>query len=200
MLNLNNVLQLSATQTQIINSFGTLTADHWGRNKARLQDAIRDSLKTMQNKRCVYCGCRVWGTGDVEHIAHKAKYGQFVFTPENLAYACKNCNQTYKGQTDVVVHVDANYKLCRFTIVHPYLDDVDHFFDTQHPIIQIRDNLSIEEETKAKTTRKLFRWEDPEVTEQRAQLAMSQQYAVEHNASINQVLYENALTFNPGII
>lgn len=200
MLNLNDVLQLTSEQKRIIQQFGVLSPEHWDRNKTKLKDAIRERLKLMQNKCCVYCGCRVQGGGDVEHIAHKAAHPQFLFTPENLAYSCKNCNQVYKGQRNVVSLVNTDYKRCRFTIVHPYLDDVDHYFDTSKPIIAIRPGLSQPERTKAVTTKRMFHWEDPEVTEQRAMAVMAREYAVEHHTSIDQVLYENVLTYIPGEI
>ena len=198
MLNLNNVLTLSAEQNSIIQGFGTLTAEHWRRNETKLRKAIRDSLKSKQNNCCVYCGCRVMGTGDVEHIAHKADYPQFLFTPENLAYSCKTCNQTYKGKTNVVSYANATYQGCRFIIVHPYLDNVDLFFDTTRPLIKIKQGLSAPDQAKAETTYKLFRWSEPEVAEHRAMQAMAQKYAIEHNTNIDQVRYENILTYIPG--
>lgn len=198
MLNLNDVLVLTEEQNEIIQGFGTLTAEHWKRNETRLRKAIRDRLKSMQNNCCVYCGCRVWGVGDVEHIAHKADYPQFLFTPQNLAYSCKTCNQTYKGQTDIVGYADTTYQNCQFRIVHPYLDDVDMFFDTTKFAIQIKPGLSAPDQEKAIATRTLFHWLDPEVVEHRAMLAMAQGYAVEHNTTIDQVSYEDVLTYIPG--
>lgn len=198
MLNLNDVLTLSAEQNNIIQGFGVLTVDHWKRNQTKLRKAIRDRLKSKQNNCCVYCGCRVFGSGDVEHIAHKAHYPQFLFTPENLAYSCKTCNQTYKGETNIVGYVGTTYQNCRFTIVHPYLDDVDMFFDTTKFLIQIRPKLSALDQEKALFTRKLFHWSDPEVVEHRTMQAMAQNYAIEHNTSIDQVKYEDALNYIPG--
>ena len=79
MLNLNNALTLSVEQNSIIQGFGALTADHWRRNETKLRKAIRESLKSIQHNCCVYCGCRVCGTGDVEHIAQGRLSTIFVY-------------------------------------------------------------------------------------------------------------------------
>lgn len=200
MLNLVRVLELTEEQKDIIDSFGVLTEEHWQRNQTKLRKAIRTSLMDMQNNFCVYCGCPVHGAEDVEHIAHKATYPQFLFTPKNLAYSCKICNQTYKGQTDVVVHLDPDYDKCQFSIVHPYFDDVDHFFDTKKVAIQIRAGLSPQEQRKADITYDLLHWRDNAVLRRRAVAAMVQQYTEITGTSITQVIYENTLTYQPGIL
>ncbi len=200
MLNLTKVLELTNEQKDIIRDFGTLTEDHWHKHETKLRKAIRSSLMSFQNDFCVYCGCPVHGTEDVEHIAHKATYPQFLFTPKNLAYSCKICNQTYKGQTNVVTHVDPDYNHCSFSIVHPYFDDVDHFFDTSKIAIQIRQGLNPQDQHKAETTYKLLHWGDNAVLSRRAEAAMAQQYTAITGTSIAQALYENTLTYKPGIL
>lgn len=197
MLNLTNVLVLNKQQNAIIKRFGVLTADHWKRNQTRLRKAIWGDLQNMQKDRCVYCGCRVWGNGDVEHIAHKSAYPQFLFTPKNLAYSCKRCNQKFKGDTNVVSVIDTAYDKCQFTIVHPYMDDVSHFFDTTKLRIQIQPNLNTADAKKAQTTYSLFHWDDPDVVEQRAANTMVEEYALENNTSVAQVAADNALTYRP---
>ena len=197
MLNLNDVLVLTADQIQIIRSFGPLTVDHWKRNEIKLRKAIRCKLKSMQKNLCVYCGCRVWDDGDVEHIVHKAAYPEFLFTPLNLAFACKVCNQTYKGDKDVVSAAGTSYATYQFKIVHPYIDDVDHFFDTTKLRIQIRPGLNSEEEKRAKTTSDLLHWEEPEVVCRRAAEAMAQKYMEEHETSISEEIIRDTLIYKP---
>lgn len=204
MLNLNKVLELTDEQKEIIqgliNESGELKEEHWNRREAKLRIAIRAKLMDMQNNFCVYCGCPVHGAEDVEHIAHKATYPQFLFTPRNLAYSCKMCNQTYKGQTNVVAHINSDYEQCQFSIVHPYFNDVDHFFDTTRVAIQIRDGLNPQEQRKAQATYDLLHWGDSAVISRRAQAAMAQKYTEMTGTSITQVLLENTLTYKPGVL
>lgn len=200
MLNLKETLELTDEQKNIIQSLEPLTKECWDKHETKLRKAIRSSLISLQNNFCVYCGCPVHGLEDVEHIAHKATYPQFLFTPKNLVYSCKMCNQTYKGRTDIVVHVDSDYEKCSFSIVHPYLDDVDHFFDTTKIAIQIRHGLNPQEQRRAKNTYKLLHWNDSAVLSRRAEAAMAQKYTEITGTSITQVLYENTLTYKPGIL
>ena len=197
MLNLNTPVTLSPLQKKIINSFGTLTADHWKRNETRLRKQISIDLKDLQKDVCVYCGCKINGTGDVEHIADKSTYPEFLFTPKNLAYSCRTCNTTYKGSENVVDRKDPDYEKCVFNMVHPYLDDVDHFFDTTKPLISKKSGLSPAERTRADRTFSLLKWGSSEVTERRAERIMAQHYAYEHGTTIPDTAIENVLTFIP---
>lgn len=198
MLNLCTILELSTKQKRAISSFGVLTAEHWDKRIKTLRLPIRSSLKALQKNCCVYCGCPTTEDEDVEHIAHKSLYPQFVFTPKNLAYSCKTCNQTYKNSADVISTADPIYENCKFTIVHPYLDDVDHFFDTSKILIAIRNGLSEEEISKAKYTQKLLHWRDPAVRDRRAYAAAAQAYCRQNNTSLSQISLENTLTYKPG--
>lgn len=200
MLNLHHTLELTSEQERIIRGFGDLTPDHWNKNPDMLRLPIREKLRTFQNDFCVYCGCPVYEKEDVEHIAHKSKYPQFIFTPKNLAYSCKTCNQTYKKQVDIISALDAEYEKCTFSIVHPYLDDVDHFFDTSKIVITIRPGLTPTEEAKANKTSTLLHWREPPVISRRASAAMVQHYCTDNNTSIVQTLLEDTLTYKPGCL
>lgn len=197
MLNLTTPLELSEKQKKIIDGFGTLTEKHWDNNITRLRKKFAKDLKELQNDVCAYCGCKINGTGDVEHIAHKASHTEFMFTPKNLVYSCKTCNQTYKGTTEVIEKKNADYEKCVFNIVHPYFDDVERFFDTTKIIIEIKDSLNKADKKKAKRTHKLFRWSSTEVTERRAQYFAAQRYAEEHGTTISDIAIENVLTYIP---
>ena len=197
MLNLNDVLVLTEKQNEIIKSFGVLKVEHWKKNETRLRKAIRESLKKKQDSRCVYCGCRVWGNGDVEHIVHKADYPEFLFTPQNLAYSCKICNQTYKGDKDIVAIKGTSYEKYQFKIVHPYIDDVDHFFDTTKLRIQIKQGLNAAEAEKAKNTYNLLHWEDPEVVGRRAVETMASLYMENCGVAFDEKILDATLTYRP---
>lgn len=82
--------------------------------------------------------------------------------------------------------------------MHPYLDNVDLFFDTSTSLIKIRTGLSASDQAKAETTRELLHWSEPEVVLRRSMQAMAQHYAIEHNTNIDQISYEDTLTYIPG--
>ena len=204
MLNLTRVLELTEQQKvaiqELIDEYGELKEEHWGKREHTLRIAIRSSLMVMQNNFCVYCGCPTFGAEDVEHIAHKADYPQFVFTPKNLAYSCKMCNQSFKGDVNVVTQANPDYDKCQFNIVHPYLDEVERYFDTTKAEIGIRSGLSSQDRKKAENTKKLLHWKEPEVRTRRAHAAMAQKYTEITGISIAQALLDDTLTYKPGII
>lgn len=204
MLNLNTPLELTEKQNEaikaLIDDSGELKEEHWRKRERTLRIAIRSKLMSMQNNFCVYCGCPIFGAEDVEHIAHKADYPQFIFTPKNLAYSCKMCNQTYKGQVDVVAQVDTDYDKCQFKMVHPYLDDVDHYFDTSKFEIKVQAGLTASERRKAVYTHNLLHWSDPAVTLRRAATYMMQRYSEENQTSLAQIVLDDTLSYKPGII
>ena len=198
MLNLTTVLVLNKKQKEIIDSFGVLTETHWKCNVTRLRKAIRAQLMSLQNDVCVYCGCPPDGPSDVEHIAHKAQYPQFLFTPKNLAYSCKTCNQTIKGATDVVIKLNADYDQCQFSIVHPYLDDVDHYLDTTKIQIKKQPNLPPSEDIKATNTLCILQLDQPITTIRRAKCHAIRQYCIDNNTSVSQIALDDTLVYRPG--
>ena len=200
MLNLPTILKLTEEQEEIIKDFGTLTKKHWNHQKDKLRIPIRDSLMSMQNNRCVYCDVPTDDPEDVEHIAHKADYPQFVFTPENLAYCCKNCNQTYKSSTDVIETLADKYENCTFKMVHPYRDNVDEYFDTRYKVITtIRPNLSTEKREKAIFTFNLLRWGTRSVQRRRARFYSSEKFCSTNNTDIDKLI-DDALAAKPSIL
>lgn len=197
MLNLDTPVELTKEQKDIIKSFGILSVDDWKKNETKLRKKIASDLCALQDGLCVYCGCKVYGPGDVEHIANKAKYTEFMFTPLNLAYACKTCNEIYKGSADVIKIKKPDYDKCEFNIVHPYLDDVDHFFDTKGAVIQIRESLNKVEMQKARQTYELLHWSFPAVYEKRAERIAALSKAKDLGKTISQIAIDNILTFIP---
>lgn len=99
----------------------------------KLKSRIKSHYIDIQNVRCCYCNQhqnsknhRIW---DVEHIAPRAKYAHFMFTPHNLAASCPDCNQS-KGDTEVLVNPGRKTypkKSEDFKIFHPHYDSyTDH--------------------------------------------------------------------------
>ncbi len=95
-----------------------------------VKERVRSELNRFQ-KNCVYCGARLWDSSnpEIEHIAPKWKYPEFMYCNTNLVYSCHLCNGFFmKGKTDTITDYDEDYKKCKFKIVHPYFDDFkDHF-------------------------------------------------------------------------
>ncbi len=196
MLNLNPI-ELTPIQKKIIEGFGELRVDCWNKNKRRLKDAIRKELKNNQNGECVYCGCRVYETGDIEHIANKSRYPQFLFTPKNLAFACRMCNEDIKGAGDIINALSDQYENCTFVIVHPYLDDVDIYFDRSKPVITIKPGLSKNEEEKAMKTIEILQYDSTKVALKRAEYMMAMEYGKIINKTIDEVAIENTICYSP---
>lgn len=73
--------------------------------------------------------------------------------------SCQFCNSSSKkGRKDTVTVGSKNiyYNKCTFTIVHPYFDDVDHYFESEGAIIRISSGLTSDEEVKARNTLDMF--------------------------------------------
>lgn len=210
MLNLNYVVSLDSKQKTKIEKLkmesGKLEAEHWKRNETALRIAITRDLKKLQNNRCVYCGCKIDGTPDCEHIAHKSTYPQFIFTPLNLALSCKTCNQTFKHDRDIVEKEDCIYVRCDFRMVHPYLDNVDRYFDTSKFRIRIKERLSKEEVEKAKYTEELLHWADSEVVSKRARQHLADERLAELGMTEEEYIEEmdekrdRCVSYNPYIV
>jgi uncharacterized protein (TIGR02646 family) len=97
-----------------------------------VKDKIKYILNYYQGNKCAYCGLSLGETsdGEIEHIAPKGRHPQFTFTPLNLALSCHLCNgPTKKFTKETISKLDINYRLCEYTIVHPYFDDPQEHFE-----------------------------------------------------------------------
>lgn len=129
-----NPLNYEAADQQIVETFEALPAadqlgNYWSDPSL---DGLKTRIKTYyiaaQHTRCCYCSRhletdnhRLW---DVEHIVHRAKHAQFMFTPKNLAAACPDCNSR-KGDTEALVNSGRKtYPSFSkdFRILHPHFD------------------------------------------------------------------------------
>lgn len=132
MLNLKNKqINYTTKEMQYLKSLNLSSGKEWDRSNREileLKKRLKDHLNKQQGYRCAYCSCRlnVGGRAEIEHIAPKGKklYPEFTFNKYNLVLACQNCNSSSKkGQKDPVLKHSVYYRRCKFSIVHPYLDD-----------------------------------------------------------------------------
>ncbi|CAA6799728.1 MAG: Unknown protein [uncultured Sulfurovum sp.] len=110
------------------------SGNYWDKTDAGIPEVkkhIKDHYKKVQEHTCVYCQQKIvvehamaW---DIEHIIPKTPYPQFLFTEENLAVSCKDCN-LIKFDKNVL----KNPKRKRFPkksedyiISHPHYDEYD---------------------------------------------------------------------------
>ncbi|HCG0853730.1 TPA: HNH endonuclease [Pseudomonas aeruginosa] len=101
-----------------------------------LRNTVRAHYLQQQNFRCAYCRIEKKEhhglTWDVEHIIPKATHPNFLYTAQNLALACKECNIA-KGNKEVLTQPRARLRDFPtrsedYKIVHPHFDTYsDHF-------------------------------------------------------------------------
>jgi len=138
-----------------------------------IKSKIRSQLVSFQRV-CAYCGLPFKGAKDkqIEHIAPKAKFRQpeFTFTLHNLVLACGYCNDLIVKGSKATVHLPAHrcYRKCSFSIVHPYFDDPDEYFQwTDKILIQVKD-----QKEKGRNSIEMFSLDSEEMTEWRAAFSL----------------------------
>lgn len=96
----------------------------------RIRRRLRDYLLQLSDFQCCYCRQRKLErhgmTWDIEHVAPKSLYPQFLFNLKNLAILCKECNIA-KGDKDTLLGGGKAYPNSGvgFSIIHPHYDDYD---------------------------------------------------------------------------
>lgn len=167
-------------------------------NVNKFKTIMKEALLELQDGKCAYCELPLATRNpEIEHIAPKGgikrkKHIECMFLPENLVYACHNCNSPEcKGQTDTVVKKGASYQNWEFNIVHPYLDDPKDYFDIPPledgsegfiPIPKV--NADLYHANKARNTIKMFRLDTEKVFEL-AKEYLARKHSVELNKTIN---------------
>lgn len=162
MLNLNNHVKYSKVHKKYIRGLKVPQYKDWDSGKKinkEIKESINRQLLLWQNGKCVYCGLKLGGTSrrEIEHIAPRHLYPEFEYTTKNLALSCQFCNSSSKkGIKDTIESKGAYYNMCTFTIVHPYYDNVDHYFESKGAIISICSGLTENEKAKAENTMDMF--------------------------------------------
>lgn len=88
---------------------------------------IIDHLRPQQGNACCYCKKQLGhdiGEVDIEHIIPKSRYGQFTFTPKNLALSCKPCNTKKSTKEVLKSEVKSHPRTSsNFKIIHAHYDN-----------------------------------------------------------------------------
>ncbi|MDP4282797.1 MAG: hypothetical protein Q8891_00090 [Bacteroidota bacterium] len=132
MLNITHRICLSKNSKKIIKKYwrnrrGVLDAHSWNSINNRVKNDISKKSLKNQGFKCVFCQRYLYGQSpELEHFANKALYARFSFNPINIFYSCHFCNSTdRKGILNTILIYNNRYDQCMFSILHPYLDDID---------------------------------------------------------------------------
>jgi len=110
------------------------SGDYWDKTDIDIQKVkkhIKEHYKVVQDYTCVYCQQKIvvehgmaW---DIEHIIPKSSHPQFLFTEENLAVTCKDCNLKKKDKNVLKnpKRITFPKKSEDYIIVHPHFDVYD---------------------------------------------------------------------------
>ena len=136
------------------------------------KDALTTQLKTIQSRRCAYCGTRLREESPArDHIAPRESHPRFTFITLNLVLACYHCNTECKGATDTVTLKHRTYRRCEFSIIHPHLDEPSHHVEFVGTLNKILIKV-VAGSQKGRETARMFRLANVEMAKQRAKDAL----------------------------
>lgn len=133
-------IEFSGGDAAFISRYDGVSHEQWNSTEGfivNLRKTIRSHYLSQQKYRCAYCRMEKKEqhglTWDVEHIIPKATHPKFLYEPENLAMACKECNIA-KANKDVLVKPlshSSSYptKSEDYKIVHPHYDSYSENFE-----------------------------------------------------------------------
>lgn len=102
----------------------------WDDIKKEFKEYVKEKLLENQDHKCAYCGGTLNETSlpEIEHIAPKKIYSEFIIERNNLVLSCNYCNNKKRGWDTIETRNDV-YENCTFVIVHPYFDNPhDHYY------------------------------------------------------------------------
>ncbi|MGK5059010.1 HNH endonuclease [Janthinobacterium sp. LB2P49] len=126
-------INFDGVDANYVGSYNGIDHEIWNHTKGpivALRHSIRAHYLIEQKFRCAYCRMGKkeshglsW---DVEHIIPKSTHPKYLFEPENLALACKECNLSKLNKGVLVKNIADNAEYPRvpgaFTIIHPHYD------------------------------------------------------------------------------
>ncbi len=150
----------------------------------------------LQGGRCAWCGLPLGESGrrsvHRDHIAPKARYGQWTYHPMNLVLVCDYCNTEVKKTLDTVRIVGDCYESSEFLIVHPYLEDTIEEHIVFEEILGGVGILIIGKSDKGRWTIEKLHLDSPSMTVRRAEEANIRRL-MKNLAASDQVLYAKAV-------
>lgn len=132
-----NRIVYCATSAALINRYqadADKDSKYWGHDDVTpVRKEIKNHYIKEQQHLCCYCGIpdpsNHGSDWDVEHVVPQQSRPDFMFTQENLAVACKECNSFKSAKETLVDPSASSYPSASdaFLIVHPHFDDwTDH--------------------------------------------------------------------------
>jgi hypothetical protein len=120
----------SSTTVASFNASVNKQSTYWSTDAARaVAQLAKKHYIAEQQHLCCYCGLPDPSTHgldwDIEHVVAQKPHPEFMFTSENLAVACKECN-TAKGMTESLVDPSVTVypgSSDDFHLVHPHFDE-----------------------------------------------------------------------------
>ncbi|CRM26678.1 hypothetical protein [Pseudomonas sp. 8 R 14] len=132
-------ITLSATSSVIVEQKKTspgYSHTSWGDNELLpVRREIREHYRNAQRLTCAYClgpisSYSTFGA-QIEHIAPKSQYLDFMFEPQNMCVVCPDCNE-FKSNREALVkpvltanRVNYPKNSALFRIVHPHFDSYE---------------------------------------------------------------------------
>lgn len=136
---LNPITSLTAEEHSQIKELAAAYKIDWstedgdlGARVKNFRAELKDHYYRHQKRRCCYCSAELFhhkATYDAEHILDKAEYREFMFCEDNIAVACKLCNQ-HKSNKSIsksgLRFVELSRNPDDYTIIHPHIDEWFH--------------------------------------------------------------------------
>lgn len=137
---INKIYGLQVDDIAVIQKF-PLDGHYWDQkpndpNLEAYKKRLRDHFDISHDKECAYCGNSLYITSypEIEHVAPKGVYPDYMYLPDNLVFACHFCNGfSKKGKKNTIDVVNADYRDCEFNIVHPNLHNPDDHYEWRDP-------------------------------------------------------------------
>src|SRR5690606_8510723 len=111
-----------------------------------IKTKIKKHYLAAQGNTCCYCWqiipTRHGRTWDAEHVVPRESHPGFMFTPQNLALACPDCNGPKSNKQTLVSPSTTTYPTTgdAFLVVHPHFDDyADHIEKGDYTYVQRSD-------------------------------------------------------------
>lgn len=128
-------IEFSETSLEYISKYDKKNYKIWSAGSdeiSKIRAELREHYRPLQDGCCSYCRIdnpqKHGYTWDVDHIAPKANFPQFLFEPRNLSLSCKDCN-TFKNAGEVLNTSRGDFSVnypedgdC-FYIIHPHYDE-----------------------------------------------------------------------------